>query len=181
MRWNGLPWSEERWHCYSRTDRRWRSTRGYGWQMTREQFEMVLQTTATMMLQESEEWSSHYMKRSMEERPDRWRQQEWRGLFTYKQLRQVLVWFKSFWIWRKVTLMLLSPTITTWYLDGREAKHARLLVTQWSDSRCGYGRHRGWRNIKSQRLVDEQGARYRNISWLLLIHRKLFLLQKSCL
>lgn len=39
--------------------------------MTREQFEMVLQTTATMMLQESEEWSSHYMKRSMEERPDR--------------------------------------------------------------------------------------------------------------
>lgn len=34
MRWNGLPWSEERWHCYSGTDRRWRSTHGYGWQMT---------------------------------------------------------------------------------------------------------------------------------------------------
>lgn len=34
MRWNGLPWSEETWHCYSRNDRRWRSTHGYGWEMT---------------------------------------------------------------------------------------------------------------------------------------------------
>ncbi len=34
MRRNGLPWSEETWHCYSWKDRRWRSTHGYGWQMT---------------------------------------------------------------------------------------------------------------------------------------------------
>lgn len=54
----------------------------------REQFEMVLQATAAMTLQESEEWSSHYIKRSLEERPDRRRRQERRGLFTYKQLRQ---------------------------------------------------------------------------------------------
>lgn len=60
----------------------------------REQFEMVLQATAAMTLQESEEWSSHYIKRSLEERPDRRRRQERRGLFTYKQLRQDLVWFK---------------------------------------------------------------------------------------
>lgn len=36
MRWNGLPWSEEKWHCYSRKDRRWRSALGCGGQMTEE-------------------------------------------------------------------------------------------------------------------------------------------------
>lgn len=50
MRWNGLPWSEEKWHCYSRKGPRWRSTHGYEWQMT-EQFEMLLHTTVTMLLQ----------------------------------------------------------------------------------------------------------------------------------
>lgn len=45
-------------------------------------------SSGTMTLQESEEWSSHYIKRSLEERPDRRRRQERRGLFTYKQLRQ---------------------------------------------------------------------------------------------
>lgn len=34
MRWDGLPLSEERWHCYSGRGRRWRSTHGHGWQMT---------------------------------------------------------------------------------------------------------------------------------------------------
>lgn len=50
----------------------------------REQFEMVLQSTAAMTLQESEEWSSHYIKRSFG-RTTRRTTSTWATRFVYLQ------------------------------------------------------------------------------------------------
>lgn len=123
MRWNGLPWSEERWHCYSGTDRRWRSTHGYGWQMTENSLRWFFRHDDA-----AGKWRVEFtLHKKIVGRTTRQTTPTGATRFVYLQAASS-VWFKHSWIWRKVTLVLLSSTVTAWYLDGRVAKHARLLI-----------------------------------------------------
>lgn len=121
MRWNGLPWNEETWHCYSRKRRRWGSTHGYGWQF--EMVHMFLHTTVTVILQphraqchwrcEGGQLKSSVMK-------------VWIGSRVPEFAEKL---FQSNTLLQKNTF--LTETIPVWYLEEQQSMLSYWYVMKW--------------------------------------------------